>query len=462
LEFEGQQFKNVGVRYKGNGTFMESRGGLKRSLKIDLNENAKDQKLANIGKLNLHNNVTDSSEMNEVLSYRLYRDAGVPAPRSAYARVYVTVPGKYKRQYFGLYSLIENVDKNFLEHNFHSKEGAILKPVTPSLFTDLGDEWRNYNQTYDPKTELSQEEKKRIIDLCKFVTKSSDSEFAAKVGDYIAMDEFARYMAVMVFLSDLDGILGPGQNFYLYLNAKSQKFSFIPWDQDHSFGQFGMRGTQEQRENLSIMKPWQGENSFLERVFKVEAFKKPYLAHMAEFSKSIFQPERFAKQVDELKAAIRPAIKEESDEKLAAFDQTINGEEAVSSGRFGSFGQALKPIKPFVKIRSQSIKDQIAGKTEGQVLSEFGFFGGGGRGRGGPGGFGPGMFLGGAFLSALDSNQDGEITQKEMSDGFAKWFESWNISKSGELSDEQLRAGINKDLSPFRGGTPPGFRPPPQ
>ena len=25
------------------------------------------------------------------------------------------------------------------------------------------------------------------------------------------------------------------------------------------------------------------------------------------------------------------------------------------------------------------------------------------------------------------------------------------------LTEEQLRAGINKDLSPFRGGPPPGF-----
>src|SRR6185295_9985077 len=140
---------------------------------------------------------------------------------------------------------------------------------------------------------------------------------------------------------------------------------------------------------------------------------------LADFSKSIFQPERFAKQVDELAAATRPAVKAESSERLDAFDKAVSGEAAISSGRFGSFGQNLKPIKPFVKVRSQSIKDQLAGKSEGQVLEPFGFgFGGGGGGggrRGGPGGgFGPGMFLGGAFLTALDSNQDGEITAKEM------------------------------------------------
>ena len=35
MEFEGKQIKDVGVRYKGNGTWMQSQGQLKRSLKLD-------------------------------------------------------------------------------------------------------------------------------------------------------------------------------------------------------------------------------------------------------------------------------------------------------------------------------------------------------------------------------------------------------------------------------------------
>jgi spore coat protein CotH len=43
-----------------------------------------------------------------------------------------------------------------------------------------------------------------------------------------------------------------GQNFYVYLHPETHKFEFIPWDLDHSFGQFPMGGTQEEREQLSI------------------------------------------------------------------------------------------------------------------------------------------------------------------------------------------------------------------
>src|SRR5256885_2365476 len=171
----------------------------------------------------------------------------------------------------GLYSLVEDVDNNFAEENFDTKKGAIFKPVTPNPFADLGDEWKNYNQTYDPKTDLTPEQKQRVIDFCKLVTTASDRDFVAQVGDYLDFEEFARFMAVTVWLSTMDSILGPGQNYYVYLHPQTRKFQFMPWDLDHSFGQFGMMGGQEQRENLSIHRPWRGENQFLERVFKVES-----------------------------------------------------------------------------------------------------------------------------------------------------------------------------------------------
>ncbi len=64
----------------------------------------KGQRLGTLKKLNLHSNITDASWMNEVLAFQLFRDADVPAPRTSYARVYVTVTGRQERAYAGLYS----------------------------------------------------------------------------------------------------------------------------------------------------------------------------------------------------------------------------------------------------------------------------------------------------------------------------------------------------------------------
>ena len=456
LEFEGRLLTDVGVRYKGNGTFMESRDSLKRSIKVELDKYAKGTVLGDVKMLTLQNNVTDASFMNEVLAYRLYRDAGVPAPRTAYARVFVTVPGKFDRKYLGLYSLSEAVDKSFAHHRFATKHGALFKPVTSSLFADLGADWAAYNQTYDPKTPLNDEQKKRVMDLARLVTQADDKEFAAHVSDYIDLPELARFMAVMVYLSDLDGILGPGQNIYLHLNPQTHQFQFIPWDQDHSWGQFD-RASQEQRDKLSIYRPWQGENPFLERMLKLEAFKKLYLARLEEFSKTIFSPERLARQVDEVAAVIRPAVKEESPSKLERFDKLVAGETLERGGSPPFGGGRIKPIKPFTLVRTGSVLEQLAGKSEG--LTPNGGFPGGGPG--GAGGSGLGMMYSRTFLRVLDQNKDGAVTTAELTEGFAKLFDTWNTDKSGHLTLQQLRSGIEKDLSPssdglspFRGGPP--------
>lgn len=469
LEFEGHVLRDVAVRYKGNGTFMESRNSIKRSLKIDLNKYVKGQKIAGESKLNLHNNVTDASWMNEVLSYRLFREAGVPAPRTSYAKVYVTVPGQYDKKYFGLYSIVEDVDNHFAQDRFGSKDGAIFKPVTSQLFSYLGDDWSSYTQAYDPKTDPSDNEKRRVTEFSKFVTSASDAEFSATLAEYLDLEEFARFMSATVWLSTLDSILMMGQNFYVYLHPQTHKFEFVPWDLDHSFGQFPMGVSQEEREQLSVLKPWRGANRFLERVFSTESFKKLYLATMKEFSKTIFVPERFAQQVNETAAAIRPAVAEESEMKLERFDKVVAGESVERlgfGGGPGGFRQTAKPIKAFVVARAQSVNDQLAGKSDGATISEFGFgapgragFRGGPRG---PGGFGPGMFLAQSLMRAFDTNKNGKLTHDEFSAGFAKWFDEWNTDKSGTLSEDQLRAGINRDLAPPRGGPPggPGFDPP--
>lgn len=293
MEFENLAFPDVAIRYKGNSTFIESRASLKRSLKVDLNDFVKGQKLAGATKLNFHNNVSDPSFVREVLAFRLFRDAGVPAPQTAYAMVRVTVPGKFDRKLFGLYSMVENIDKAFTEEHYAFKSGAIFKPSTRSLFTDLGDDWKNYVQAYDPKTELSAAQEQRVIDFCKFVSHVSDADFEKGLGSFIDLDEFARFMAVTVYLSSMDSILGIGQNYYVYLNPKTAQFQFFAWDQDHAFGDFlipggGPVGT------LSIHHPCKGRMNSLNAYSKWVRSRTPTLGVWRNFQGHFLPPIGFA------------------------------------------------------------------------------------------------------------------------------------------------------------------------
>src|SRR6185436_16842113 len=141
---------------------------------------------------------------------------------------YLTVTGKFTKKYYGLFTLAENVDENFFKERFGSGAGALLKPVTVNPFGDLGNDWNKYIQTYDPKDDLSVADQRRVIELCQLVSHASDADFAKRIGDYIDLEAFAKYYAVLVWINNIDSLLDKGQNFYLHLNPATQKFSFIP------------------------------------------------------------------------------------------------------------------------------------------------------------------------------------------------------------------------------------------
>ena len=170
-----------------------------------------------------------------------------------------------------------------------------------------------------------------------------------------------------VWLSDMDGILGPGQNYYVYLHPTSNKFMFIPWDQDQSFGQYP-RGSQEQREQLSIHKPWNGDNRFFERLFKVDAFKTRYLLALKEINESLVQAKAIDRLVEELAEILRAPVGEESPDRLAELNKAAEGKmiKTLMTGR-SSYLIDTKPIKMFVPLRQASIADQIAGRSQGET-----------------------------------------------------------------------------------------------
>ena len=68
-------------------------------------------------------------------------------------------------------------------------------------------------------------------------------------------------------------------------------------------------------------------------------------------------------------------------------------------------------------------------------------------GRGGPGGFDFANVIASSFVRAMDEGKDGVISRDEFLRAFAKWFEAWGGDK-GPLTEEQVRAGINRDLVP--------------
>ena len=96
---DGQYDLTVGVRRKGNTTNMDMTS--KPSLIVKFNWADPDQKYYDIPSLYLHNMTWDASMMHEHLAYWTFREADVPASRTAYVHLDINDVD------YGLYLLVE-------------------------------------------------------------------------------------------------------------------------------------------------------------------------------------------------------------------------------------------------------------------------------------------------------------------------------------------------------------------
>lgn len=371
----GVVFTNAGVRFKGNGTFLESLRSYRRPFKIDLSKHQKGRSFGGRRQFNLGNLAADTTCMSDLLGYEFYRDAGVPAPRTTLGRVFLDVEGRETNRFLGPYVLVENPDADWARERFGVPGVALFKPVTYGLFSDLGTNWLEYDGIYDPKTSVSDSQKARLMETARFVTHSGDGEFAARLGEFFDLGEMARFLACEVMLSNYDGILSNGQNFLMYLHPGDNRFGFIPWDLDHSWGEFPFLGTDEERARARISRPWVGPNRFLERVFEVEAFRRAYRSELERLLAELFTMERLYRRMDGVAVVLEPLVAEWSTTRLRKMRQAVSledrqeetGGDGSSEGRGGDEGGGRPAwrLKRFVRDRAESVRAQLDGRSEG-------------------------------------------------------------------------------------------------
>jgi len=228
FSLDGQILQQVGIRSRGKG----SRSGVKPGLLIDTNKYVANQEFNGVKKLVLDNIIQDNTFLKEPLAYTVFEAMGIASPQIAYTRVTVN------DQYWGVYWLIENIDKNFLEKRFGEKEGNLykLEYVEDYRFTDKGTDPRGYFPIFKPESP-DNPDGTGLVKFVQTANSAPEAGFAAAMAPFLDVDKFLTYIAVENAIAEQDGFLGLQgmNNFYVYQFAGTTKFQFIPWDQDTSF-----------------------------------------------------------------------------------------------------------------------------------------------------------------------------------------------------------------------------------
>jgi spore coat protein CotH len=215
---DGTALTNVGVRKRG---FIGSADKERPGLNLDFNRFEKGRRLAGHTELKLHNNKQDATNMRQILAYRTFAAAGVPAPRCSLAQV--SVNGKD----LGVFTSLEGIDDDFLKRHFGSSSGNLYE----AQISDFRPGWTG---TFEKKN--NKDASRADLEAVSAALQSPDAQLLERLGRVVDIDAFISFWAVESLINHWDGFNGDLNNTFVYHDPKTDKLRFIPWGADATFG----------------------------------------------------------------------------------------------------------------------------------------------------------------------------------------------------------------------------------
>ncbi len=233
MVFEGKTWYHVGIRFKGNSTLMASWqfGSYKLPLRFTFDQFEDDfpeidnQRFYGFQKVGMSSNFADSSFLREKVAADIFRDAGVPAPHTAFYRVFIDYGEGSK--YFGLYTMVEIPDDPMLKTQFSDDDGNLYKP------SGLGATFAEYvEEDFDKennKGEADYSDVRALYDALN-ADRTDAAVWRADLEKTLDVDGFLRWLAVNTTIQNWDTYGQMAQNYYLYNDPGDTQLHWIPWD----------------------------------------------------------------------------------------------------------------------------------------------------------------------------------------------------------------------------------------
>jgi hypothetical protein len=226
--------KHIGLRLRGN----TSLAAQKKSFKISFNEFEPGRKYQGVKKLNLRGSHNDPSLIREKLWFDLAHRAGDPLRRTSFVRVYLN--GAYR----GLYTNLEEIDKEWLEDAFALETGNLYKCTYPADLKYHGPLQGTYTsilnnpteRAYDLVTNETANNYSGLIHLMRILDWPITPSFRDSIESVLDVESALRGYALSIATGHWDDYFYNKNNYYLYHDPSDGKFSFFHFDTDNTMG----------------------------------------------------------------------------------------------------------------------------------------------------------------------------------------------------------------------------------
>ncbi|MEI6343527.1 MAG: CotH kinase family protein [Verrucomicrobiota bacterium] len=312
-------FTNVALHLKGAaGSFRPYDD--KPAFTLNFGKHAKGQVFRGMPKVSLNNSVQDPTFVSETLCRDLYRQAGVPVPRTDH--VTVEVNGRD----LGLYVLAEGWGKAFVRQHFEDDDGNLY---------DGGFVQDVLERPLEVVSGKHKDQHPGLGRLGKALEESNPGRRWAALTNTLDVERFISLVAVDVFVCNWDGYAINRNNYRIYDDPKTGRLVFMPHGLDQTFG-VGQR----MPTSASIRMPMRAQVAAA--VLEHPEGRRRYLARIGHLATNVFHEEALLRQARDIAARLQPT--------LAAYSKSSAEEHA----------QWVEEYCRLIQARVQSVTQQVS------------------------------------------------------------------------------------------------------
>jgi CotH kinase protein/Lamin Tail Domain/Secretion system C-terminal sorting domain len=332
----GVQYDSCGVKYKGNSSYDINRTKNPFNIKLDYIKGNQD--VDGYETLKLSNIWRDPSCVREVLAYEIARKY-TTAPQANFANIYVD------GALYGLYTSVENINKDFVKKHYWEDNGAFFKgeqiqgpptagcpgfppPTSAPIWGYLNNDTTCYEKYYELESDYGYKEIMNMLDTFNNYTNS--------IEEVLNIDRHIWSIAYSNTFASLDSPLNIAHNYYIYQDV-NHRFNHILWDENLSFGTFGLGSAPSTLLGTQQLDPYFNNNSdfpIISNVLQNATYTNMYFAHMRTMLNENIANGLYIDRIDTFQTLIDADIQADPN-KFYTYSDFLNNVNSTVSGLYG-------------------------------------------------------------------------------------------------------------------------------
>ncbi len=347
--------ENVGMGLRGN----TSLSAQKKSFQLTFNAHIPGQKFYGLEKMDLIGQHNDPSIIRTKLTWDLFNTFGVPAPRSNHVEVYIN------GNYYGLYMNVEHIDDEFCQSRFLNKDGNLYKCYWGASLEYINNSANAYKfenngkRVYELKNNKQADDYSDLAHFIDVLNHAPLSDLPCELEKVFNVHNYLKCMAIEIIAGHWDNYIYNKNNFFLYLNTETNKFEYIPYDVDNTWG-IDWMGVNWATRNCYQYKPSSQARPLYERILQVPEYNKLFSHYLKVIANSSFMSTTIFNRIDAIKTMITPSALADPFRTLD-YGYTMN--DFNNSYTQGIDAHVPTGIIPYINQRISTINQQLQPST---------------------------------------------------------------------------------------------------